>query len=260
MSEFEHSKYTCVFCPRRADSLEDAWPNWLRDVIVTDDVNAKTHMEIPAVGKKRAWSGSRAAIRCVCRQCNSGWMSRLETFARPGLIRVALEDIGPISAGEATWMATWAAKTAMIFECCRDPDIRFCSPADYRHLKSQLTPPPGMRVFLGRLERQGANNGPLHVEAVTLSGHARHDLRIRVEGCATTMVVGSAVFQTIALRTQAQVDLSRVVLHPKRTHGDGGIRQIWPWTANSVDLAWPPPDSLESLSDIIDLANRYNDE
>jgi hypothetical protein len=119
----------CAFCGRRADSSEHAWPDWLLSLLGRGpkyryDVERRLDDRAPL-----KWSGSRVlTVKRVCRSCNNGWMSDLETQAQPILTRLVRGD-RPLSldpAQQAT-IAAWCRKTAMVFDCTRprEPYYRF---------------------------------------------------------------------------------------------------------------------------------------
>ena len=79
---------TCIFCPNEADSKEHVWPEWLLDLL-SQGKRREITIEMGRGGVKK-WSGPSAAIdpRIVCEDCNSKWMSRLETQAKPIISRM----------------------------------------------------------------------------------------------------------------------------------------------------------------------------
>ncbi len=94
--------------------------------------------------------------RAVCKQCNEGWMSRLEQATEPTL--AALFDAArtgepvTLSQHEAAMLARWATKTSWTAELALLGDQnqrRAWMPAQMRQaLTESVEPPPTVRVWL----------------------------------------------------------------------------------------------------------------
>jgi hypothetical protein len=73
-------------------SKEHVWPDWLDPYLPKGEVNHermcqtvyRTH-SVRAV-KKQSGSSQSGRVRVVCRACNNGWMSVLQSDAKPILI------------------------------------------------------------------------------------------------------------------------------------------------------------------------------
>lgn len=93
-------------------------------------------------------------VRCVCHNCNSGWMARLESQAEPVLTPMILGTPTPhaLDPPAQLLVATWATKTSYVFECVFDEGHRTSSAADRRFLMERLMPPPSVRVRIAAYE------------------------------------------------------------------------------------------------------------
>src|SRR4051794_30508676 len=105
----------CAACDSAAVmSREDVLPRWLHGGLRTASrADGSTRVQ-----PLRARLDLRARIwaNAVCRPCNNGWMSRLETAVQPALEPLILGPSRQGSIEDATILATWATKTSLIVE------------------------------------------------------------------------------------------------------------------------------------------------
>jgi hypothetical protein len=79
----------CMFCGDPADSREDIIPSWLsrQSLVPPGTARPVTYSSHGATVKE--WSSQTLAflkIKAVCRQCNNGWMSRIDQTAKSHLL------------------------------------------------------------------------------------------------------------------------------------------------------------------------------
>jgi len=106
----------CMFCDGRASTLEDVWPGWLlrklppaRTIEVTAERRGKL---LPS------WRAVSPAIkvRFLCASCNNGWLSRLESQAKPVIEPFLADSSLELPREQQATFALWAVKTAMAAE------------------------------------------------------------------------------------------------------------------------------------------------
>jgi hypothetical protein len=90
-------------------------------------------------------------LRVVCRACNSGWMSEVESSAKRILIPLICATPISLNAESQTLVALWAAMRSAVFER-DDPKFAALTEAEYRHIKDRRSPPPNWHVFLASYE------------------------------------------------------------------------------------------------------------
>jgi hypothetical protein len=124
----------CAFCGRR-DSLtyEHATPKWLGKFI-HEHFPPENRWEQVAISfgtdRERAQSTKliqsasphKAAV--VCGECNNGWMRRLEDAVRPILRPLILGKQSELDDAAIRTVATWATKTALIYEFVQPDDAQ----------------------------------------------------------------------------------------------------------------------------------------
>lgn len=145
----------CVFCgERRLRGKEHMIPRWLQVFIggSTADHYMGSHVSLMPVARisRRDQPGESAVFGHVCRDCNNGWMSALEsTASRP------LKDAITNGPSAATWnseqcqvVARWAFKTAAMINA--GSNYRRIIPASHlRYFFDNEKPPPGVVVDIG---------------------------------------------------------------------------------------------------------------
>ena len=113
----------CIFCGVNLDAGqkdlpssrtgEHAFARWYRDVVVNNKIKMFTAVQGVSPVLHRQPPLGRLINKNVCKSCNNGWMSQLETDVTPLVQRLtAGEDIRTFSKPEVETLARWAAKTA----------------------------------------------------------------------------------------------------------------------------------------------------
>ena len=113
----------CPFCgERRRETVEDAWPRWLNKVMLDPQGAGQAHDisivdGVPMVRRRRkVVSYNTERVRGICADCNNGWMSRLESAAKPILTPMILGEPVTLSTADQQVVAAWATKTALVLE------------------------------------------------------------------------------------------------------------------------------------------------
>jgi hypothetical protein len=80
-----------------------------------DSKTANTHFAINGgqVSQREQWTQSMLAGG-ICKDCNGGWMSKLEVNVRPPLIGLLASTQKTLSSAETKALAIWAFKTAIV--------------------------------------------------------------------------------------------------------------------------------------------------
>ncbi|MGH2911332.1 MAG: hypothetical protein ACRDJ3_02530 [Solirubrobacteraceae bacterium] len=107
----------CMFCgENRKPTREHVFPQWLAR-FVGDDAGIDTYLwKLGASPVERGPYLNRLltdlVLRKVCAPCNSGWMSELETEARPLLIDLIAGRVITLNSQVRAVLLRWALKTA----------------------------------------------------------------------------------------------------------------------------------------------------
>jgi hypothetical protein len=125
----------CIFCGSGGMSKEHVWSEWTYELVpkLKDAGHQRVVMKsskhnphITGVASDRTYQGATNTIKikCVCeRDCNNGWMSRMETAAKPILTPLILGQPAIVSKDEARTVAAWAAMKMMVTEFSIPEDV-----------------------------------------------------------------------------------------------------------------------------------------
>jgi hypothetical protein len=223
----------CVFCGARPTTNEHVFPQWLLDVIPGE--GELTHTWAAPEGSasiSREWTNEALDFKAnvVCGpDCNSGWMERLETRARPFLEPMIRGRRAMLLPEGARTVAHWALKTALMIDFAQEPEHRSVPASVYQELYSAQDVTPQTFVWVAACEFGAgalARGRTLHL------GPGDSD----EVGFGATICVGHLVLEII-----------RVPTEDEKTLEIGGelaasIRRLWPYT-NLV--SWPPAAVLD---------------
>ena len=159
----------CVFCGRSGVTKQHMWPDWLKTIIPREGSTSGQmifHVRMAPMNKaviiqpdvkERRWHQGAHKIRNVCGQCNSGWMSRLETAAKPHLTSLILGKKCNLDKQAQHSLAAWIVMTSIMAEFT---DIKTVSiPAIHRNqLRISGNPPDGWQIWTGRYHGSNGNS------------------------------------------------------------------------------------------------------
>jgi hypothetical protein len=239
----------CAFCDRDANSVEDALPLWLADVIGPEPGERVYHSTDTTY---RETNVMRLKVRRVCTVCNNEWMSNLEKRAKPLLLPM-IEGRPTVIAEERDkrTLGAWALKTLMMLEYAK-PERESLIPRPHCvFLRTYQRPPQQVKVWMGALpaelpnaprarrfwERATYRKGPLPASdelKLYLGAISIKQLVFRIEGFFGDDVVRRYMDKSGRPRLE---DLAL---------------QIWP--PGDDQVKWPPPmlETEESLRAFLD--------
>lgn len=238
----------CLFCGKPADSKEHLWSDWILKSLKSQDPI------VQQLGKAPPSKPFKAAItvRCVCTECNNGWMSKLEARIKP-LVGSLMQDISaPLDAVQQKDVSLWALKTAMVVEAMKARAIvRSYQQADCEQLRLSSSIPPRTRIWLGRLSGSGllaaGTDIWLDIGKVPKAGH----------GCVTTIIVGHLAIQVLSTYIPAKYDNESINISCKMGPWDESLIDVWP---SPGSVTWPPARTFTNdggPSSFITLRDRW---
>jgi hypothetical protein len=248
----------CIFCGSRENlNREDLWPKWLVEAVVQDRPSEIERIFGPD-STAHVYGGKWVKGRCVCEQCNGGWMSDLESKLKPILAPLIFDSSSVLDYVQQSGIAIWTLKTAMAFECIKGAASTsatanevFYSAADRQHLMQWSTPPPDTFVWVGRYEPAFS----LWIQNDHVSNARPRGLLD--EGSATTFVMGRFLIQCLTVRRTPEVAnelQTRRIRHEKSSWSDA-LMQIW--LAHDNFAQWPPTQTVTGLDDLDQIARRF---
>jgi hypothetical protein len=188
----------------------------------------------------------------VCRECNNGWMSDLETAVRSTMGGLVNDISMTLDEEQQRLLALWAVKTAMVIEGVKQAKNNFYSPEQRSAFRTTLVPPEDTAVWLGRC----AQSNLLHGEARKLHVSNQRATNPLEDGCATTFVTGRLVMQVLSVKRKSDAPRGRLSLEIRAGPWESKLVQIWPVEKQRVN--WPPPHNFSDLDDgLRDLRRRF---
>jgi hypothetical protein len=245
----------CRFCrsPRTAgDPPEHVFPQWISRALGTlpgtGDFELESDSELPRITGRVIGLTTLA----VCRACNHGWMSDLESAASPLLRRAVLGGGTSLPVSSHRSIGTWAVKNALMLDAAYGDfgHSELAPDEHYRELFDSRSPRYATYVWTTSFGYVPGVQGFRHAwsSRTELAAASRLD-GSRFNGYAVTFQFGYLVTQVVSFDTDKQGfdSFGRADLRIP----DGNVlpareftRQVWPSTGH--DLAWPPPRALEA--------------
>ena len=128
----------CLFCDAKKLTAEHLWGNWTIKEAKSHGVKSgnktkifhgvrhgtknKGTVQLEVPGKKGQFFRNGMPLhmkwRIVCANCNNGWMSRLETAAKPLVLSVGSKPFQEMTAEQFRLMAKWCILKATLFTHC----------------------------------------------------------------------------------------------------------------------------------------------
>ena len=225
----------CIFCNEGDLSHEEIYAEWLqRELPRTGDMTKhSTRMWIGSLQlseKIRKITGPPLVrrLRVVCKTCNNGWMSRLQTKAKPILLPLVLGNWSEIGEAHQEILATWAVMTTMVFERA-DPGTDAHTFEDRKTFKENNTPPRGWTIWAGKINSVEWSDQIDHW-GLSASMHDRTNFSVpAATQCnfqSTSIGIGSFVFHTISAPYFLEMNTYPTLVDQfASTHG---LRVIWP--------------------------------
>ena len=230
------SKVICSFCDNRGPrAKEHVWPDWLLHHMGLDkSTMANTHMDIGGgTVSRRVQSACSMVYGAVCAECNNGWMSGLETRAKPILVHLmsSASSTEVLSSEDAAALAKWAFKTAIVRNA--GTNYRSIVPrAHYRYLYEERSIPPGVFVDIGLCSTHSALSG---LQSQTLMGFLKAEdvgraAEIQRDLYNIVLAVGRLLLRTIYFPLPGYT-----VAVPESFRG--GVRRIHPSVGCLLDFS-----------------------
>lgn len=229
----------CIFCGSLGDkSKEHFYPAWLSDFIPVQPVhNVSILVTQLGSGPKAITERSRRQghlitkkLRVVCRACNNGWMSRLESTVKPFLVAGLTtrdQELDPANLAE---IARWVCLKSMLAEHS-EPTLASTPSIDRKAFFSASVIPSYFRIYLGAQSTSSITWLYRHSATISSSSAVSPPLLDGLQRNAqtTTFILGRLVFHVLAARVDG-FDADREISYP-------GLAKIWPLPAAGLRLS-----------------------
>jgi hypothetical protein len=223
---------TCLFSVKPAKSKEHVWPDW---ILQRPGFQQSIQHQIRG-DKTRLLPSPHIKVKAVCKTCNEGWMSELESANIP-LIGSLMQDLAlALNCFQQYKISMWAVKTAMVSEfVSRKHRPLFFDKAACEQLRVASDLPPLTTVSLAR------HSFPDHLG---VWGTDAWTTDKGIQAHVNTILVGHFVVQTVVLHLLTEkYGNAPIVVSPQP--GPRPWSQlcvdIWPTTKSAT---WPPAFSF----------------
>ena len=237
----------CIFCYRSDLSREHVWSEWCHPFVRQKSgprafiqrkmiQTAPYHARKETIYRERQTDIIQFKLKVVCKtHCNNGWMSRLETRAKPILLPLFTGNPILLDRYNQEILATWIAMKLMVCEFS-DPDDLVMPNSERTLLMGRRRPPDIMSIWIGFYDKTNWANTYLR-QAATLGFAPIYSFNPQPPS-------GS-----YAKNTQVQTLLiGKLFIHATTTTVPGVqahtppaisnfMKQIWPYRTN---YGWPP--------------------
>jgi hypothetical protein len=226
--------FSCVFCgsTKKPRGQEHIFPHWLSKLELPAEPTEYSVGLLNRVPRRFETKPFTTKVSSVCDSCNNGWMSKLESDARPLLTPLVLNEPHEMSSADQALVALWTTKTALVAmqalpKAERDgraslPSAEYTALYEQRHKR---TPLPFTQFWIGR-DAAARPAGSVRVVPLTIEfdGASAPD---RPAGYLITLRVGALLVHGVRFTTPS--------LYVELT-SDPELPRIWPTPGQ---LSWP---------------------
>jgi hypothetical protein len=247
----------CAFCLREAKLTgEHIWSDWICELF--PDIRVIFRKQFAHDGMIKEWEGSMdCTTNVVCKQCNEGWMSDLESnHAKPSMQAMILGD-SPITLDTRRMVsiAIFAFKSAVIGDLMQPKRPLYFSSLARRRFSHTLSIPTGCQVWVGCIGEPDPHHGVCRMRYWCTAPGAPNGYHIY----AFTWGVGRFIFQLTATRWKRGRLRRQIIPHlTQNPYWDYFSIPIWSGTGVPVStiVKWPPSRHL-SHNVLDDFTNRW---
>jgi hypothetical protein len=243
----------CVFCGEPADSQEHVWPDWAAPMLADEGPLQHFHHIVqegrPSEERRYTKDAYSVTVGVVCKGCNNGWMSELESRAKPYLEPMLHQHGRDLYEGGLRILATWALKTAMMVDQLSGTKRRSIPGEEYAYLVEHGEPSERVRVWMatyaGSLAVAAGATWGRDAETDNTGTREWDPDRGSRDIWNVTVLFGPVIFQVFG--TTLLPLLGGFELNTKYTH------RIWPYAS---DFTWMPKpgfndQELQAFLDVI---------
>jgi len=254
----------CIFCNSVGLTKEHLWADWLRDYIprsmthhTTQSTLVDPHLEDQVSVERRTGDFHSRRVRCVCATCNNGWMSRLQTSAKPFLVPLLTGQPTSLHKRGRRILSAWITMMVMVGEYATKEFIAIPA-SDREYLRCEQIPPQHWRIWIGSHACQEFALYSHNVLSLVPKEEAERlpaDFLPEPNTQTTTICVGEYFVAYVMSSIIARSQIRRWVLPPQIR---SGMNEIWPIGISSGDVLWSPFPRLTDRGLSL-LANHFID-
>lgn len=251
----------CIFCGGTGMAGEHIYPEWIHLYLdgsrpagrtltaITPLLQNDGQIGLGVRSRLRKNERTRSTkIKVVCKTCNNGWMSALETSAREHLIPLLLNSQHVITPEAQQTVATWATLKFMVIDADWAPQNAML-PSDYLAFGKAREIPAGLQIWIAPM------NAPGWAEYYNRSAGGFRAPPSRHEGfnvMSITLGIEHVFFHGVFSRVSfMKTDMNRTSLGPR-------LLRIWP--NSNASVCWPvcPPLTQDAVTWLDQALRRHS--
>jgi hypothetical protein len=244
---------SCVFCGGDGKrSREHVFASWLGDLFpdlaeAEADYFRRLVTHTTDEQHQRPGRPFDVVVRDVCVDCNTGWMARLETAAKPILTPMLQDRARVLTAVEQHTVAAWATKTMLAMQGANIGGERFTPPEQYRWFAIHVAPLPNSHVWLCRYGDRSRWPLSIHQYGMTVRPEGEEPQRADpVNGFGVVFAIGPLCLWLFGHDLPGE----------SRTQAGSDDRHLLIWPALGADVRWPPRETFAKEGELEELARR----
>lgn len=234
----------CIFCNQTGNkSKEHIWPEWMHELLPKQgdgnnisEVNTFRWKE-QAGAKRTERQGHLSAkkLRVVCQRCNNGWMSQLESEAKPILTQILKDEQFDICSQKQNILALWITLKSIIGEHA-EQDTHVTPINDRDLFRTQQVIPEYFAIYIGKHNENSDTAWLRTSQTIAKSplgpNPSLGDLKRNMQSVA--FICGPLFIYVLAIR-EVGIEAAAFLNLPK-------LMRIFP--LESAQISWPPDKIL----------------
>lgn len=232
--EAQEGMTRCLFCDATKLTREHVWPDWIVRIFdkhVPRTKWAATLFNRPD-GSTASWKNDSLTFttRVVCKQCNEGWMSDVETFCK-SIVHPLLVTPHPgvIDVQDQCSFAIWASLRSMVFDSLAPERKRYYSQSERVAfcLSDPFDPPADTHIWITQFIGMAQARFKVFTEISAAKDNGLHICTFTINKLAAALVTSKGPERKVPKISSRSADT---------------FLQIWPTDGTGIE--WPPLNHL----------------
>jgi hypothetical protein len=240
----------CIFCGKPAKSKEDIWPCWLTQRFIAPGT---MEMEVGPELQMKKWRVNRPhlVVKCVCGACNNGWMSRLQSRAKPIIERLWDHAEVTLDLHDCKSLSLWAVMTSMTLQTFDEQNNWLYSEEERTLMWYEQQIPPFIGVWIANC----IGHAEMYSSGRTMTGTSQETQR-HARGGVVTMAFGNLGMQVLKVVPEGNTTgLKQITVGQGWGDWENIALQVRPSEGKPVN--WPPPRGIRCEEELEIFAGRF---
>lgn len=230
----------CIFCGGHSITKEHMWPDWLRNYIPRTKTQFHSQKAIVFRASTQAKTTTHTGdphssrVRRVCQSCNNGWMSELQTRAKPILVPLINGERCTLRRQNQLVLASWITMFTMVAEFrLRSDEYVAISESERNQFKDTRRPLMNWKIWIGCIDDQDWIGRYVHTSMPVVSKDdpvKQTSDGVPVPNTQTTTFTVNKLYVHVLSSTVIDLDVQRISTRL--------AQRIWPPYEHT--MRWPP--------------------